>query len=86
MKKIISLIGISKTHTFVPFIWLHEMAIFPKVHQPDNVESHNSLKRILEVFVLILLEVNLSFNQTLLTFLLYVKQSRKTQLILAISL
>ena len=37
-------------------------------------------------FVQILLNVNFSLNQTLLTFLLYVRQTWMTQLILAISL
>ena len=37
---------------------------------------------IFEVFVSILLNVNISLNQTLLTFLLYVRQTRMTQLIL----
>ena len=40
--------------------------------------------RIFEAFVQILLIVNLSLNQTLLTFLLYVRQNCMTQLILAI--
>ena len=42
--------------------------------------------QILEAFIRILLIVKLSLNQTLLTFLLYVKQAWMTQLILAISL
>ena len=41
---------------------------------------------IFEVFIWILLIANLSLNQTLLTFLLCVKQTWMTQLILAISL
>ena len=42
--------------------------------------------RIFEAFIRILLIVNLSLNQTLLTFLLCVRQTWMTQLILAISL
>ena len=42
--------------------------------------------RIFEAFVRILLIVNLSLNQTLLTFLLCVRQTWMTQLILAVSL
>ena len=41
---------------------------------------------IFEAFVRILLIVNISLNQTLLTFLLYVRQTWMAQLILAISL
>ena len=41
--------------------------------------------QIFETFIGILLLANLSLNQTLLTFLLYVRQSKMTQLILAIS-
>ena len=42
--------------------------------------------RIFEAFVRILLIENLSLNQTLLTFLLYMRQTWMTQLILAIFL
>ena len=65
------------------------MAILSKACKPDNFESHNSLKlsfTIFEAFVQILLIANLSLNQTLLTFLLCVRQTWMTQLILAISL
>ena len=64
------------------------MAILSKACKPDNFESRNSLKlsfTILEVFVKILLIVILSLNQTLLTFLLGVRQTWMTQLILVIS-
>ena len=57
--------------------------------KPDNFELHNSQKlnfTIFEAFIRILLIVNLSFTQTLLTFLLCVKQTWMTQLILAVSL
>ena len=65
------------------------MAILSKGCKPDNFELHNSLNlalRIFEVFVRILLNANLSLNQTLLTLLIYEKQTWMTQLILAISL
>ena len=47
---------------------------------------HSLALQIIEAFIRILLIVNLFFNQTLLTFLLYVRQTWMTQLILAISL
>ena len=65
------------------------MAILSKACKLDNFESHNSLKLSfmnMEAFVQILLIVNLSLNQTLLTFFLYVRQTWMTQLTLAISL
>ena len=65
------------------------MARLSKACKPDNFESHNSLKlsfTIFEAFVQILLIANLSLNQTLLSFLLCVRQTWTTQLILAISL
>ena len=65
------------------------MAILSKGSKPDNFEPYNSLNlalKIFEAFVPILLNVNISLNQILLTFLLYVRQTRMTQLILAISL
>ena len=50
--------------------------------KPDHFEPHNSVKlKIFEVFVPILLNVNLSLNQTLLTFLFYVRQTLMTQLL-----
>ena len=60
------------------------MAILSKACKPDNFELHNSLKLSftnIRVFVRILLTVNLSLNQTLLTFLLCVRQTWMTQLI-----
>ena len=60
------------------------MVILSKACKPDNFESHNSLKlsfknirvlRILRILVRFLLIVNLSFNQTLLTFLVYGRQT-----------
>ena len=65
------------------------MAILSKGCKPDNFELHNSLNlalQIFEVFVRILLNANLSLNQTLLTLLIYEEQTWMTQLILAISL
>ena len=65
------------------------MAILSKGSKPDNFEPHNSLKLSfanVRGLVPILLNVNLPLNQTLLTFLLYVRQTCMTQLILAISL
>ena len=65
------------------------MAILWEGCKPGNFESNNSLKlsfTIFEAFVRILLNVNLSLNQTLLTFLLYVRQTWTAQFILAISL
>ena len=62
------------------------MVILSKACKPDNFELHNSLKRIFEAFIRILLIASLSLNQTLLTFLLCVRQTWMTQLILAISL
>ena len=61
---------------------------------PDNFESYNSLKLTFtnipglrsNIPGLRLLIVNLSLNQTLLTFWLYVRQNYITQLILSISL
>ena len=61
------------------------MAILSKGCKPDNFEQHNSLKLSLqkfEVFVAILLNVNLSLNQTLLTFVLCVRQTWMTLLVL----
>ena len=65
------------------------MAILRKGCKPDNFDSHNSLKltlQLFEVFVQILLNLNLPLNETFLTFLLSVRQTWITQLILAISL
>ena len=49
------------------------MAKLSKARKPDNFESHKLALPIFEVFVRISLDVNLSFNIALLTFLLYVK-------------
>ena len=64
------------------------MAILSKGCKPDNFEPYNflnlSFTNIRLPFVPILLNVNLSLNQTLLTFLLYLREIWITQLILAI--
>ena len=52
----------------------------------NHTALENLALRIFETFVRILLNVNLSLNQTLLTFLLCVRQTWMTQLILAVSL
>ena len=66
------------------------MTISSKGCKPDNLESHNFLKQLSKTtfFALFqfLLNVNLSLNQSLLTFWLYVRQTSMTQLILAIFL
>ena len=62
------------------------MAILSKGCKPDIFESGNSLKLSFTNVDGLLLTVNLSLNQTLQTFLLCVRQTQITQLILAISL
>ena len=65
------------------------MPILSKGCKPDTLNRITLLSvalRIFEAFVQILLIVNLSLNQTLLIFLLNVRQTWMTQLILAISL
>ena len=65
------------------------MTISSKACKPDSFELHNSLSlalRIFKAFIQILLIVNLSLNQTVLTFWLCVRQTWMTQLILAVSL
>ena len=63
------------------------MAILPKGCKPDNFNhiTYSLASQILKAFVQIFLTVNLSLLETL-TFLLYVRQTWMTQLILAISL
>ena len=58
--------------------------IIKRIYKPDSYES--LALRIFEVFVRIFLNQYLPSNQTLLTFLLYVRQTWMSQLILAISL
>ena len=62
------------------------MAILSKAFKPDNFELHISLKlSFTNIKGLRSNFVNLSLNQTLLTFLFCVTQTWMTQLILAIS-
>ena len=91
--KITSRIGVSWTHSlfmfFTYFLTQWVMAILSKGCKLDNFESHNSLKFVLKTFlafIRILLNVNLSLNQTLLTFWFYMRQTWMTQLIMAVSL
>ena len=65
------------------------MALLSKGCKPDNFQPHNSLKLSFTNIWgldLIFLDLNLSLNQTLLTFLLYMRQTWITQVILVISL
>ena len=62
------------------------MAILSKGCKPDNLELHNLALQTVETFIQILIIVNLSLNQALLAFLLYVRRTWMTQLILAFSL
>ena len=87
--KITSRIGVSWTQSlfmfFTYFLTQWVMAILSKGCKPDNFESHNSLKFVLKTFlafIRILLNVNLSLNQTLLTFRLYVRQTWMITLII----
>ena len=90
---ITSRISVSLTHSLPfccgPFLTQLIMAILSKGCKPDNFESNNSLKLILQIFVAFVrtsLNMNLSLNQTLLTFWLNVRQTLMTLLILVISL
>ena len=66
------------------------MAILSKACKKQITLNHITLQslalQIFKAFVRDLLIANLSLNQTLLTFLFYVKKTWMTQLILAISL
>ena len=68
---------------------LNELWPYYKKHLKQTILNCTTLKilalQIFKAFVPILLIVNLSLNQTLLTFLLCVRQTWMTQLILAIS-
>ena len=74
---------------FNPFWNQWITVILSKEWNPHNFEPHNSLNlsftNIRGLFSF-LLNINLSLNQTSLTFLLYVRQTWMTQLILAIYL
>ena len=93
VKKITSKMGVSWTHS-LPFIFnlfkLNELWPYYEKHVNQIILNCITLWSlalwIFEAFVQILLIVNLSLNQTLLTFLLCVRQTWMTQLILAISL
>ena len=63
----------------------HSAQYFLLIEPIEIALSINLALPIFEVFVHIFLNMNLSLNQTLLTFLLYVRQTLITQLILAIS-
>ena len=73
---------------FDPFLTQWIIAYQKDVNQItlNHTALENLALRIFETFVRILLNVNLSLNQTLLTFLLCVRQNWMTQLILAVSL
>ena len=76
--KISSRIGVSWTHSllfcFWPILTQWIMAILSKGCKPDNFESHKSLKLSFRN----VRGLYLSLNQTLLTFLLYVRQTWMT--------
>ena len=61
------------------------MTILSKGCKPDNFKSHNLVLWIFRAFFRVLLNVNLSLNQTLLTLLPYARQTWMTQFILVIS-
>ena len=64
------------------------MAILSKGCKPDNFEPHKSVKRRfrkLQGLHSNVFDVNLFLNQTFLTFLLYVRQTWMTRLVLEIS-
>ena len=91
--KITSRIGVSWTHS-LPFYFfsqfkLNELWPYYQKHVNQIILNRTTLwslaLRIFEAFIRILLIANLSLNQTLLTFLLCVRQAWMTQLILAIS-
>ena len=69
-------------------VLFYEMAIsnVRKLDTLNHATLYNLALTIFKVFVLIWLDVDLSLNQTLLISLSYVRQTWKTQLILAISL
>ena len=77
-------------NTFVAEVTFNELWPYYQKHVNQIILNCTTLwslaLQIFEAFVRILLIVNLSLNQTLLTFLLCVRQTWMTQLILAISL
>ena len=88
-----SRIGVSWTHSLAFYLFpnlnLWIMAILSKASKPDNFEPHNSLNlSFTNIWGLCsnFVDCNISLNQTLLTFLLFVRQTWMTQLILALPL
>ena len=83
------LMNSQSTFLFFNLFKLNELWPYYQKHVNQIILNRTTLwslaLRIFEAFVRILLIVNLSLNQTLLTFLLYVRQTKMTQLILAIS-
>ena len=73
---------------FYFMVLFYEMAIsnVRKLDTLNHAALYNLALTIFKVFVLIWLDVDLSLNQTRLISLSYVRQTWKTQLILAISL
>ena len=63
------------TAIWLPHGQLNEMAMSPKEHKPDKSESNNSLELNFTNVQGQGLCLNLSLNQTLLAFLLYVRQT-----------
>ena len=84
------LINSQPTFLFFNLFKLNELWPYYQKHVNQIILNRTTLwslaLRIFEAFVRILLIVNLSLNQTLLTFLLCVRQTWMTQLILASSL
>ena len=81
--------GLDGGNHFPSYFWFSEMVCYQKY--VNQVMSNHTTLWILDlpvfnVFVWNLLVVNLSLNQTLLIFLLYMRQTWKTWLIQAISL
>ena len=80
------LMNSQSTFVFFNLFKLNELWPYYQNHVNQIILNHTTLwslaLRIIEAFVWILLIVNLSLNQTLLTFLLCVRQTWMTQLIL----
>ena len=90
---ITSRIGVSNSQPTIPILTLFQLKELRPYYQKNvnqKTFNHKTLKNlalpIFEVFAPILLNVNISLNQNLLTILLCVKQTWMTQLILATSL
>ena len=84
------LMNLQSTFLFFNLFKLNELWPYYQKHVNQIILNRTTLwslaLRIFEAFVRILLIVNLSLNQTLLTFLLCVRQTWMNQLIVAISL